>query len=117
MKKTKIWGDMQAHHSLAHPSQHRVLSDCDFMLLNISALIFHDRNCQLNCYGSLRRGSTRCSAMHWYILQAQVQFLLQGTQFIVRLHCALQHWCRDRVVNRSASSLLTAGLMYKKKLG
>ena len=43
------------------------------------------------------------------------QFSLLGTQFITRLHCALQHWCRDRVENPSAPSLLSAGLMFISK--
>ena len=60
-------------------SQHHILSYCDFMLLNMSDLIFHYHNCQLNCYWSLRRGSTHCTTLHHYVLQAQVQFSLRGT--------------------------------------
>ena len=42
-------------------------------------------------------------------------FSPQGTRFIARLRCALQHWCRGRAVSPSALLLLSTSLNYKKE--
>ena len=46
----------------------------------------------LGCFGVAVPAALACTTV---ICRYRPTFSPQGTRFIVRLHCAMQHWCKD----------------------